>query len=168
VIEPDMAVRLTIWAATLAWVSGEWRRGAPGASATSGRTAWTAGAVAALVHAMLAFHVHHAWSHAAALADTARQTAAVTGLDWGGGLYVNYAFITFWTADVAWWWRAAASFARRPAWLDAAIRLFLWFMFVNGAFLFVRGPRRWAGAAAAAAVGAAWYRGRGRKDVGNG
>jgi hypothetical protein len=168
VIEPYGVVRLTIWAATLAWVVGEWQRRSAGASPTSGRTAWTAGAVAALVHAILAFHVHHAWSHAAALADTARQTAAVTGLDWGGGLYVNYAFVGLWTADVAWWWLAPASYPHRPAWLDRAVRLFLWFMFLNGAFVFVRGPMRWAGAAAAVAVLSAWYRGRGRKDAVNG
>jgi hypothetical protein len=39
----------------------------------------------------------------------------------------------------------------------------VWFMFVNGAFIFVTGPMRWVGAAAALAVLAAWYRGRGRK-----
>jgi hypothetical protein len=168
VIDTRLAVRLTIWAATLAWVVGEWRRTAPAASASAGRMPWTLGAVAALVHVILAFHVHHAWSHAAALADTARQTAAVTGLDWGGGLYVNYAFVALWSADVAWWWLAPRSFAGRPAGLDGAIRLFLWFMFVNGAFVFVRGPMRWAGASAAVAVLAAWYRGRGRKGVVNG
>jgi hypothetical protein len=34
-------------------------------------------------------------------------------------------------------------------------------MFVNGAFVFARGPMRWLGACAAVAVAAAWYRGRG-------
>lgn len=161
VIEPHGAVRLAIWAATLAWVVGEWRRTAPAASATDGRMGWTLGAIATVVHTLLAFHVHHAWSHAAALADTARQTAVVTGLEWGGGLYVNYVFVVLWMADVGWWWLAPGAFARAPAWLDGAIRLFLWVMFVNGAFVFVRGPMRWAGAAAAVAVLAAWYRGRG-------
>ena len=34
--------------------------------------------------------------------NSARQTAEVFGLDWGGGLYVNYAFTAAWVADVAW------------------------------------------------------------------
>lgn len=159
------AVRATIWLSLLAWVVGEWQRTAPRASRSSGRAAWTVGALAALVHTALAFHVHHGWSQAAALADTARQTAAVTGLAWGGGLYVNYIFLGAWTADVLWWWHAADSFRRRPRWLDAAVRVFLWFMFVNGAFVFVQGPVRWVGAGAALAVAAAWYRGRGRRTA---
>lgn len=159
------AVRGTIWLAVAAWAAAEWRRTAPAASSTSGRTAWTLGAAAALVHVAFAFHVHHGWSHAAAMVDTARQTAALTGWRWGGGVYVNYVFVLVWLADAAWWWLDVASFQRRARWLDAALRAFLWFMFLNGAFVFVRGPMRWAGLAAAAAVAAAWYRGRGRGAV---
>jgi hypothetical protein len=155
------AVRSTIWLAVAAWVVAEWRRTAAGAPPVAGRAAWMLGAVAALGHAGLAFHVHHGWSHAAAVADTARQTAAVVGWSWGGGVYVNYVFVVVWLADAAWWWRDAVSFNRRARWLDAAVRGFLWFLFLNGAFVFVRGPMRWAGLAAAAAVAAAWYRGRG-------
>lgn len=163
-----VAVRITIWLSVLAWVAAEWQRTRPAAVATSGRGAWTLGALAALAHAAMALDAHHGWSQAAALADTARQTAVVTGLRWGGGLYVNYAFLAVWSADAAWWWRAADTFARRPRWLDGAIRAFVWFMFVNGAFVFVSGPRRWVGAAAALAVLAAWYRGRGRRTGTNG
>ena len=158
-----LAVRLTIWSSVLAWVVAEWRRTSSGASATRGRRAWTVGALAAVVHAALAFQVHHAWSHAAAVADTARRTAAVTGLAWGGGVYLNYAFLAAWSADVFWWWLDAGSFRRRPRGLDAALRAFLWFMFVNGTFVFVCGPLRWVGAGAALAVAFAWYRGRGRR-----
>jgi hypothetical protein len=159
-------VRGTIWLAVAAWIAAEWRRSAPAAAPTSGRAAWSIGALAALAHIALAFHVHHGWSHAAALADTARQTAAVTGRGWGGGVYVNYLFAVLWPADAAWWWRDAASFHRRPRGLDAAVRGFLWFMFLNGAFVFVPGPARWLGLGAAAAVAAAWYRGRGRGTAG--
>jgi hypothetical protein len=160
-----LAVRGTIWLSLMAWVAGEWQRTAKGASQASGRAAWTLGTLAAIVHIALAFHLHHGWSHAAALADTARQTAAVTGRAWGGGVYVNYAFATAWTGDVLWWWLSPLSFRRRPRGLDVAIRAFLWLMFVNGAFVFVRGPMRWIGAAAALAVVAAWYRGRRAEDV---
>jgi hypothetical protein len=160
-----LAVRATIWFALLAWVGAEWRRTLARASPTSGRLAWTAGALAALAHTALAFHVHHGWSHAAAMAETARQTAALTGWRWGGGVYFNYLFLLLWLADTAWWWLDAAAFHRRPRWFDAAVRAFLWFMFVNGAFVFVRGPARLGGLAAAALVALTWYRGRGRGTV---
>jgi hypothetical protein len=154
-------VLVTIWTSVLFWAAAEWRRTARDAPPASGRLAWTLGAGAALLHAALAFQVHHAWSQAAALADTAQRTADVTGWPWSGGLYVNYAFLGVWSADALWWWLAPRSFAGRPAWLDAAVRAFLWFMFVNGAFVFVEGRARWVGAAAALAVAAAMYRGRG-------
>ena len=41
------------------------------------RLAWTTGCVALLVHFVCAFHFYHAWSHAAAYVDTARQTAEI-------------------------------------------------------------------------------------------
>jgi hypothetical protein len=56
------------------------------------RLAWTGGCGFYLLHVACAFEYYHHWSHANAYAATARQTAAVVGLDWGGGLYVNYAF----------------------------------------------------------------------------
>jgi hypothetical protein len=161
----SLAVRATIWLAVAAWVTGEWRRTAARADVNAGRAPWAVGALAALAHTLLAFHVHHGWSHDAALAATARDTAAVVGWRWGGGLYFNYVFVLLWLADAAWWWLDAASFARRPPYADAAVRFFLWFMFANGAFVFVRGPARWMGLAAAIAVAWAWYRGRGRGAV---
>jgi hypothetical protein len=162
-IAAGAAVRGTIWLAVLAWVAGEWLRTAKTAGHSRGRAAWTLGAVLALVHVALAFHFHHAWSHAAAEADTGRRTAALLGWSWDGGIFFNYLFVFVWWADVAWWWTSASTFARRPAWLDAGVRGFLWFMFLNGAFVFAHGPMRWLGLAAAAAVAAAWYRGRGEE-----
>lgn len=151
---PDLALRGTIWLSLLAWVVGEWRRSRGG----RGRGAWTVGALAAVVHSVLAFDLRHGWSHATAYLDTARQTGAVTGLVWGGGLFFNYVFLAVWTADAIWWWTAPESFRQRPRFLDRAVRGFLWFMFLNGTVVFAHGPIRWAGAAAVLAVGAAWYR----------
>src|SRR5215471_9659500 len=68
------------------------------------RLCWTAGCLAFLLHTAAAFHFYHHWSHRAAYEATARRTAEVVGLDWGGGLYANYAFAALWTADVCWWW----------------------------------------------------------------
>src|SRR6185295_17486741 len=62
----------------------------------SARLFWTVGFAAFLVHVACAFHFYHDWSHAKAYDDTARQTAAVTGWNWGGGLYINYLFAMVW------------------------------------------------------------------------
>src|SRR5207244_1685286 len=62
------------------------------------RWLWTAGYVALVIHVFCAFQFFHHWSHAAAYAATARQTEQVVGLNWGGGLYVNYAFMAVWGA----------------------------------------------------------------------
>ena len=158
-----LATLATIWAAVVCWTVAEWRRTRGRASPTRGRVAWTLGALASVVHAALAFHVHHGWSHTAALAATEAQTAAVTGWSSSVGLYVNYAFLGVWTADAAWWWASARSFAARPAWLDGSVRAFLWFMFLNGAFVFAAAPQRWAGLLAVGSVVAACYRARGSR-----
>ena len=64
------------------------------------RGLWTAGVALALIHAVVAFDVAYEWSHEAARMDTARRTAAVTGVGWGGGIFVNYLFLALWVADV--------------------------------------------------------------------
>jgi len=146
----------TAWASLLAWAASEWAR-----SATRGglaRLAWTAGAVFLLAHTALAFQLRHGWSHAAALRDTALQTEAVTGLDWGGGLYVNYAFVSLWVVEAAWWWVAPIGYRRRSRLLRRLTRTFFLFMFANGAIVFARGPVRILGALAILAVLWAWYR----------
>ncbi len=164
----DAFVRGTIGLSLLAWVAGEWARSLGWGRKPAGRRAWAVGALAALAHAATAFHFRHGWSQRAALAETARQTAALTGLDWGGGLYVNYLFLAVWTADAGWWWRSPETFDHRPQALDRAVRAFLLFMFLNGAVVFAKGPIRAVGAAAVLAVLAAWYRGRETERVEHG
>lgn len=164
----DALVRGTIWLSLLAWVAAEWARCSGRGTKAAGRGAWTVGALAALGHSAAAFHVHHGWSQGAALSETARQTAAVTGLDWGGGLYINYLFLALWTADAGWWWLRPVAFDRRPRPLDHGVRAFVLFMFVNGAVVFANGAIRAVGTAAVLAVLAAWYRGRGAESVQHG
>ena len=41
------------------------------------------------------------------------KTAAVTGLNWGGGVFVNYAFLVLWAADVTWLVAAPRCLAQR-------------------------------------------------------
>lgn len=122
------------------------------------RAIWTSAAALCVTHSALAIAVRHGWSHDAALLHTAVQTAAVTGLRWGGGLFVNYVFLALWTADVAWLWGSPASYARRPERLNTALSAFFIFMFLNGAVIFAGGASRVLGTAAVVTVAAAWWR----------
>ena len=114
------------------------------------RRLWTAGAGLYVLHVAAAFHFVHGWSHADAFRFTADQTQAVTGLDWGGGLYVNYAFTAVWLADVLAWWRIGTDYPRRWRRVYRAIQALFAFMVINATVVF--GPPFWKWVAAAAAL----------------
>ncbi|HYP15237.1 MAG TPA: hypothetical protein VEQ63_15010 [Bryobacteraceae bacterium] len=95
------------------------------------RLAWTAGLGLYLIHVCFAFQYFYSWSHQVAYEQTARQTAALFGVNWGGGLYLNYAFTAIWLADCLWWWLGNSSYIRRPSAVSAGVHVFLAFMFVN-------------------------------------
>jgi hypothetical protein len=128
------------------------------------RWLWTVGCGLYIAHVLAAFAHFHAWSHEAAYRHTAEATAAVVGLDWGGGLYVNYAFTLFWVADTILWWLGGAAFPYRS-------RAYFWT--VNGVFAFmavdatvVFGPPywKWVAVAVAAMLIAAYWLGRRREE----
>lgn len=83
---------------------------------------WTAAFVLLAVHELLAFAFVHRWSHAAALRHTAERTRQLIGVDWGGGLYFNYAVTVLWGIDVVRRWLPAVQFGtagnRHPAHSD--------------------------------------------------
>lgn len=110
------------------------------------RLLWTLGWMAFLVHVACAFHFFHHWSHADAYRETARQTAELTGVASGAGLYLNYAFLLAWTVDVARAWRPGG-LSRRPRWIAALLHAFFAFMWFNATVIFPTGAVRWAGAA---------------------
>lgn len=122
------------------------------------RLAWSAGWLVMVLHVLAAFHVHHGWSHADAYAETARKTAARVGLDWGGGVYLNYLFVAVWLVDVAWWWRGLAAYEDRPRAVAWAVQGFLLFMAFNATVVFEDGPTRWVAVAVCVALAAAWLR----------
>ena len=153
----DILIRVTITAATLSYATAEWLRFRRPAAWRRARLLWTAAVLLALVHAALAFHFRHGWSHRDALESTATQTAAVTGLRWSGGLYVNYAFLALWAADVAYWWRSPTGYCALPSELESARALTFLFMFFNGTVVFVQRPTRWLGLACVGAAAFAWY-----------
>lgn len=150
---------LTLWTVRLACVCyaiavAAWIRRRRGAA----RVAWTAGLGFYLLHVAAAFQFHHQWSHAAAYRETARQTQALFGFDWGGGLWFNYVFTAVWAVDAAWLWMAQETYYRRSRALAVAIHGFLAFMFVNGAIVFGSPAMRWVSLAAVAALFFAWRR----------
>ena len=156
-ITPSPATILTIWTALLLYTAGEYGRTCRPARAWA-RPIWLLGAACYLAHVAVAFGSHHGWSHAAAYAYTAAQTDASFGLAWGGGLWVNYAFSLLWVGEGLWWRLLPAVHARRaPAWTPFVRGAFL-FMIVNGAVVFVSGPRRLLGLAVVAALIWIWRR----------
>jgi hypothetical protein len=152
-------IQATIAVSIVAWATAEWmRRRGPRDRDVVARAIWTAGVLLLATHTLAAFHIVHGWSHRAAAAETARQTAALTGIDWGGGIFVNYAFLAVWAADAGWWWASPDSYRSRSHTIETAVFLFFVFMFVNGAIVFAHGAMRVLGAAAVTLVLLSWYR----------
>jgi hypothetical protein len=155
-----LLTKITIWVAVAGYAAGAaafalsrrrigWERAA--------RLSWTVACAALLAHVACAFHFYHGWSHASAHLDTARQTNEVFGLNWGGGLYINYALLTGWALDVIWWWAAGLDAYRRRPWpLVAAWHGFLVFIFFNATVVFKSGPARWVGLGVCLGVCVAW------------
>lgn len=157
----EILTRVTIWAAIAGYAAGAFafalsrkRRGWDSAA----RLAFTVGCVGLFAHAACAFHFYHGWSHGAAYLDTARQTEEVFGINWGGGLYVNYALLAGWALDVTWWWaRGLDAYRRRPWPLAVAWHGFLIFIVFNATVVFETGPARWAGLGLCVGLCLVWW-----------
>ena len=156
----ELLTRLTVWLALCGYALGAALLLL--AQRSRARWAWTFGCVCFLAHVVSAFTFYHGWSHAAAYRETVRQTAELTGVRWGGGIFLNYFFAAAWLADVLWWWLAPAGFARRSARLTAAWQAFFFFMVFNGTVVFGKGPVRWLGAVICAGLSALWWKARRR------
>ena len=138
----------TIWMALTLLVLAEAGKGPlarGGQPAAWARTAWVAGALLAVAHALLVFHLRYDWNHETAVRETARQGAALYGMEWRGSLYVNYVFIALWLL-AAWQWRH---------WLW---RGFVLLMVLNGAVLFARPLARAPGIILVAVLVWAWWK----------
>lgn len=122
------------------------------------RLAWTTGCAALLAHFACAFNFYHSWSHASAYADTARQTAAVFRINWGGGLFINYAVAVLWIADVTSWWLAGLNSYRRRPWLLTLLwHSFLIFIIFNATVVFKDGLTRWIGLLVCLSLCLSWF-----------
>ena len=110
------------------------------------RALWTTGIIALIAHFICAYQFFHSWSHDSAYLDTARQTEEVVGLNWGGGLFINYAFLTAWIVDVGWWWlKGLPSYRARPWSILALWHGFMVFILFNAMVVFKDGTVRWIG-----------------------
>lgn len=158
----ETITRASVWIALLCYfaaTSAQLRKH-PGNPAIV-RLLWTAGCLAYVVHVFCAFQFYHSWSHQAALEDTARQTADVTGWNWGGGIWFNYLFTLAWIADVVRLWRANPQpSSRRIRTLVAGWQAFFFFMVFNATAVFETGPVRWLGAIGCLVVAILFIRAR--------
>jgi hypothetical protein len=156
----EFLTRSTIWVAIVAYTLGcvafaAARRQSDGDRWA--RLAWTIGCAALVAHFLAAFKFYHAWSHASAYSETARQTAEVIRINWGGGLFINYAVASLWAADVAWWWFAGLdAYRRRPWWITLTWHSLLIFIIFNATVVFKEGMTRWLGLPVCLALLLSW------------
>lgn len=123
------------------------------------RLIWTVGCLTMLAHVAFAIHFYHGWQHDSIVRETARQTAEVFGVYWGGGVYINYLLLLGWVADTIWWWtRGLDAYRQRPAWLTALWHGFLLFIFFNATVVFKTGILRWLGVLLCASLALFWWR----------
>lgn len=154
-----MLIRITAWLATVLYFAAVFLRVRyPETKWLQrwSRLAWTIGCAIFLAHVTAAFHWVHAWSHSAAAAATARESAAVVGFAWDGGIYFNYVFAALWAIDVVGSWIPRSNHAlgwRQARWIA---RVFLAFIVFNATLVFGSTASRWIGAAGFAALGWAW------------
>lgn len=149
---------VTAWVTLMLWCFGECLRArSRDERSQAPRIAWTLGAIALVLHILAAFAFRHQWSHAAAVMETARQTADAFGIRWGGGVWINYGLALWWGLDVVAVWCV-------PKWPNPWVRyerlrrgvfLFLWF---NAAVVFAHGLSRLLGVIACTAVVVSWAR----------
>jgi hypothetical protein len=159
----ELLTRLTIWGTLCAYAIGAGtllvaQQRQPWLA--SARWAWTSACAFLLAHIGFAFHHYHSWSHGDAYQNTARQTAELTGLNWGGGIFLNYLLIAAWLADVVYWWAAPEQHVQRSPRLTALWHGFVFFMIFNGAVVFGSGPVRWFGILISTGLLVLWWRSR--------
>ena len=158
----EWLTRSTVWLALWLYAGGEAVQAVGGSRRYFMVSRWfsTFGCAVFLAHVICAFHYYHQWSHAAAYAETARQTAEWVGRQWGGGLYINYLFTAIWLSEVVWSWASPKNYLNRHYQVDVACRAVFFFMIVNGAVLFARTQIRWLGIALCVILIGCWLRRR--------
>ena len=144
-----------VWLSLIAFVAGELAKSRRYAGAWS---VSATGAILLAIHIVLAMAVRHGWSHTAALEETARQTNDVFGLNWGGGVYVNYLFAVVWISELFVWRQWPEGYASRPDWIKWSLRAFYFVMIVSADVVFATGWRRLMGAGILAVLMTSWIK----------
>jgi hypothetical protein len=145
----EFLTRITVWSALAGYAIGASvymiSRGRKSWDAAA-RTIWSWGCVSLIVHVTFAYHFYHNWSQESVYRETARQTAEVTGIEWSGGVFINYALVLGWILDAAYWrLRGLDAYRKRSLWLVAAWQGFLYFIVFNATVVYKTGPLRWIG-----------------------
>ncbi len=122
------------------------------------RVTWTFSFLLFLVHVLSSFHFIHHWSHREAYAATAKETARLMGVEFGGGVYFNYLFLAGWALHVWFTWFPAAARGPVVRTFLQLILLYMLFIAFNGVVVFKSGWLRALGISAtiAIAVTAIW------------
>jgi hypothetical protein len=159
----EFLTRGTIWVSIVGYAVGSVifalsplsRRRAQWDSVT--RVVWAVACASLIAHFISAFQFHHGWSHQGAYRDTAHQTQELFGVNWGGGLFINYALLIAWIVDIAWWGLSGLdSYRKRPWPLVALWHGFLIFIIFNATVVFGDGMVRWLGSAICLLLTVAW------------
>lgn len=138
------------------------RSGAAGSGAPRGIELWlwAIGLLLYLCHVALAFQFVHHWSHNEAWQHTAAETAELTGVFRGDGIWANYAFSLIWVLDAG---RLALAYFRRRSTsrrLDRISFVLFLFMVFNATVVFGPALYRWLAIPAFLALLIAWRVGR--------
>ncbi len=125
-MSPETGEQLLLWTvrtSVTCYVIALWRWLFRPADQTRDRVysaCWFAAWLLCVAHMICAFHFRHHWNHDVAIEHTAKTTEDVVGLRWGGGLYINYVFLTLWgLSAVSSLWSVSTQSAIRlfgPAW----------------------------------------------------
>lgn len=125
-----------------------------GRNTRAARLLWTAAGLTFVLHVGLAFQFLHHWSHESAYRHTAERTEQALGQAVGAGIWVNYLFLLWWTADIALLWGA-------PGWRTPryrfALHSFLLFILFNATAVFGPPWWRWAVVPIALLLAAGWW-----------
>ena len=132
-------------------------RDAPAPSAKWARGLWTLAFLIYLSHLAAAFSFYHAWSHAAAWEHTARRTKETLGVDWGGGVWFNYAFTLAWAVDVVCLWLRPVDPFARWRWIAFAWRAWFALVVFFATVVFETGGTRWLSALVLTLLGVAFF-----------
>ena len=112
-----------------------------GPTASVVRVLWSLGCLINAIHILMAMIFYHDLSHQHAIEDTAAKTFAVTGIRWGGGVYINYLFSAYWMVDVVLWWCKGLRWPRNNRTYNIVLHLIFGFIVINATAVF--GPRFW-------------------------